>query len=217
MKTMNTKIFSIFLSLHFLVGCVAIKARQQKEKRDKDVIEIATDMAKLEMLSPIAMYIFEQNILGKDVRFFIHTSVIDAGSLLQQDEPAVKILQGSAENRFMGLLSEIQRLKIKHQSMRKPEIAKNYTSQRIELISRFEFEKVLKEQKLSLSGAISEETKLKLGRILGATHMLSNTVVFSSSDIEDGEKPLVQRSLIDLTTGALVATDETPTVLEFWK
>ena len=91
---------------------------------------------------------------------------------------------------------------------------------RFRIVDRAKAQRVLEEQKLSVSGVVSSETQLKIGQMLGATHLLmidetlhgSRNLLDSFNEGLSGEKPYATKEirtqrLIDAETGTVLATD----------
>lgn len=69
------------------------------------------------------------------------------------------------------------------------------------IVDRVSVEKIIAEQKFSLSGAIDEKTRLEIGKLTGATHILFFTVHRYGNGWGNTER------LIDLKTGKVLASD----------
>ena len=78
------------------------------------------------------------------------------------------------------------------------------------LVDRSKIDKVLAEQRFSISGAISNAIQLKLGEMLGATHLvlLESTTTFGKHATDD-----LNIRLIDVQTGSVLASQNQITVV----
>jgi len=73
------------------------------------------------------------------------------------------------------------------------------------LVDRQKVDEILKEQVLGQTGAISEDTRNKLGQLFGATHLLITS--FSRSPRRIGREDILKNRLIEIETGEVLASE----------
>ena len=78
----------------------------------------------------------------------------------------------------------------------------------VTIVERSQINKILEEQKLSLSGLISESNTVKIGEFLSAKALVTGEVT------KESENYIITSHLVDVTTGKVLATYNTKFVID---
>ncbi|HEC60652.1 MAG TPA: hypothetical protein ENI27_00175 [bacterium] len=83
----------------------------------------------------------------------------------------------------------------------------NYRTDSLWVIDRQNLDRIIREQQLQLSGAVSEETAIEAGRLVGVTHLL---ILDSHTKMTKfGEFHSRSEKLLDVETGRILSIDTT--------